>query len=163
MTMTLSVHWNMRLKIMNKIIERRKCRVQGVIIENNKILLLEHSFKNRRFWALPGGGVEKNENLEQALKREIKEETGLIAEIDQKLFEQDVRNIPPYFYEKKVTFLLRIIGGQLLLGEEPETHGFASLFSIISFKWFKFDEISDNIDNNTLYEIKKIFDILHLN
>lgn len=35
---------------------------------------------NKGLYVLPGGGVEANESLEEALKREIKEETGLIIE-----------------------------------------------------------------------------------
>lgn len=35
---------------------------------------------NKGLYVLPGGGVEDNESLEEALKREIKEETGFIIE-----------------------------------------------------------------------------------
>lgn len=47
--------------------------VYGIIIKRNKILLLPVDDK----YALPGGSIEIGENHIEALKREIKEETGL--------------------------------------------------------------------------------------
>ena len=52
--------------------------VKGVIIENNRVLLL----KNENFiYDLPGGKVEPNQSLEEALIEEIKEETNLDTKI----------------------------------------------------------------------------------
>lgn len=54
--------------------------VNAVIFRGDKFLLLKRSSKEIAFpgkWAFPGGKVEKGESLSVALKREIKEETGL--------------------------------------------------------------------------------------
>jgi len=42
-----------------------------------KILLAQHEKGGRRYWLLPGGGVEYGESIEEALKRELQEEAGL--------------------------------------------------------------------------------------
>ncbi len=49
--------------------------VYGVIVEDGKILLVEHPVS--KGWEFPGGGVEYNEDTPTALRREIKEETNL--------------------------------------------------------------------------------------
>ena len=57
--------------------EHRHIGVYGVIILNNKILLIEKArgpYKGT--WDLPGGGIEFSESPLQALHREINEETG---------------------------------------------------------------------------------------
>lgn len=54
--------------------------VKGIVILDNKILLLKRvkpSTDGLGFWELPGGGLEYGETPNQALIRELKEETGL--------------------------------------------------------------------------------------
>jgi ADP-ribose pyrophosphatase YjhB (NUDIX family) len=48
-----------------------------VFNSENKVLLLEHSFRSGSGWVLPGGFIEANEQPEEAIKREIFEEAGL--------------------------------------------------------------------------------------
>ncbi len=49
--------------------------VRAIIIKNDKILLI-HS--NKGDYKFPGGGVEENESHDEALIREVKEETGYV-------------------------------------------------------------------------------------
>jgi len=51
--------------------------VRGVIIRGDKILLIHRKKKGEEYFVTPGGGVEDGETLEEGLKREIWEETGL--------------------------------------------------------------------------------------
>ncbi|PJA87897.1 MAG: DNA mismatch repair protein MutT [Candidatus Moranbacteria bacterium CG_4_9_14_3_um_filter_40_7] len=62
---------------MNK--TKKHFTVSALIIDNNKVLLVYH--KKLKVWLYPGGHVEENENPDEALLREIKEETGLEVEI----------------------------------------------------------------------------------
>ena len=58
----------------------RATTTDALIIRNNKILLIKRKNNpSKGWWALPGGYVDFNESVEQACKREVKEETGLYA------------------------------------------------------------------------------------
>jgi len=57
--------------------------VYAVIIKNNKILMLTMRSNGKLYF--PGGGVELGEKMETALKREVKEETGLNIKIEKLL------------------------------------------------------------------------------
>ncbi|MDQ3239746.1 MAG: NUDIX domain-containing protein [bacterium] len=54
----------------------KRASVYGVIVSEDKILLVKDRTSEDK-WDLPGGGLELNEDLIQALHREIKEETGI--------------------------------------------------------------------------------------
>jgi 8-oxo-dGTP pyrophosphatase MutT (NUDIX family) len=54
--------------------------VRGIVLnEAGEILLVQHSYGGRR-WFLPGGGHRGSESPEEALVREMREETGLEVE-----------------------------------------------------------------------------------
>lgn len=55
-------------------------RVTGVVIEDDRILVLDQDTGSGRAWSLPGGKVEDGETLAEALVREMREETGLRVE-----------------------------------------------------------------------------------
>lgn len=49
--------------------------VRAIVINGNKILMVH---TNKGDYKFPGGGIEKQESHEEALKREVQEETGYI-------------------------------------------------------------------------------------
>ena len=52
--------------------------VKCVIGYNDTILMVRHNYGKRR-WTLPGGRIEKNETPSDAVRREVKEEVGIIV------------------------------------------------------------------------------------
>ncbi len=57
--------------------------VLGALFIDGKILLVKR--RDIPVWTIPGGGIESHETAEEAIIREIKEETGFDAQIDRKV------------------------------------------------------------------------------
>jgi 8-oxo-dGTP diphosphatase len=56
--------------------------VGAVVVRDGKALIVKRAHEPRQGeWSLPGGRVELGESLEDATRREIKEETGLDVEV----------------------------------------------------------------------------------
>lgn len=58
--------------------------VKGIVVYNHQVLLLKRtrpSSDGLGYWELPGGGLEYGETPNQALIRELREETGLKIDV----------------------------------------------------------------------------------
>lgn len=86
--------------------------VSALILQDGKVLLAMR--RDIDWWNLPGGGMEIGETVEEAVLREVREETGLEIEI--------VRLVGLYSKPQKqevvITFLCRQVGGELMATEE---------------------------------------------
>ncbi|MFU2028205.1 DNA mismatch repair protein MutT [Bacillus wiedmannii] len=87
-------------------------RVTGILIEDEKVLLVKQKVANRN-WSLPGGRVENGETLEEAMVREMREETGLEVKIKNLLYVCDKPDASPSLLH--ITFLLERIEGEITL------------------------------------------------
>ncbi|TNZ66613.1 hypothetical protein CGK42_23355 [Vibrio parahaemolyticus] len=67
----------------------QKQRVSALMLnrKNAEILLIKRFKEGRNYWVFPGGGVEPEELLEQAIVREVFEETSLRIDNYQEIFQ----------------------------------------------------------------------------
>lgn len=77
--------------------------VLGIVINKAKKFLILHRVLHWKGWEFPKGGIDKGETAEEAVVREIKEETGLDGQIVCKLPLEISYKYPTKFIESTKT------------------------------------------------------------
>ncbi|MFT7090608.1 MAG: ADP-ribose pyrophosphatase YjhB (NUDIX family) [Candidatus Azotimanducaceae bacterium] len=85
----------------------------GILREKDQILLCH--LTNSERWTLPGGGIEFGESPEQAMVREVREETGLDVVCSDFLgINSFVREgSDDQFHSIQIVYLADVVGGEL--------------------------------------------------
>ena len=103
--------------------ERPVVGVGALIFKRDSILLVERGRPPLKgYWSLPGGVLELGEHLGNAVRREVREETGLeikpvaVVEIFERIM-RDKDGKPEYHYVL-VDYLCKITGGDLSAGDD---------------------------------------------
>lgn len=117
--------------------------VDAVILNNkDEILLMKRKiepFKN--LWGIPGGHVEYGERVEQAVLREVKEETGLKCKVVKLLGVYSDPRRDPRYHTVSVAYLLKIVSGKLHNSFESNEQKFFPLNKIPKKLGFDHTEI----------------------
>lgn len=130
----------LRLRVIRLTQKKFTASVAAVIInEQNEVLLLDHVLRPFSSWGLPGGFMEGGEQPENAIKREIYEETGLELEAIK-------------------IFRVRTLGRHLeiLFSAEPKGTARVKSREIKDFGWFKPDELPEKMSAGQKEIIKKV-------
>jgi len=91
----------------------------AIIFDENGSVLLSHRC-DMDGWNLPGGMVESREMPDEAVVREVREETGLEVVVERLvgIYGKGDRD------EINFSFVCRVVGGQLTLTDEADQHRF---------------------------------------
>ena len=106
--------------------------------EGGEVLLMEHAFRRRYPWALPGGWMGRKEAPEVAVVREVKEETGLDVAVERLLTARTFA-VP----RLDVVYVCRVLGGTIRgSGETPR------------WRWCAEDDYPPGVDPYTVELIR---------
>lgn len=112
----------------------------GIILDDQKRVLFCHR-RDYDLWNLPGGTLENGESPWDGVKREIKEETGLDAEIESLagVYSKPDKN------EIVFSFACKVIGGEITLNDEAD-----------KIEYFEIDKIPPNTSPKQVERIKDL-------
>ena len=122
--------------------------VAAVIInDRDEIVLIRRGVEpGLGLWSIPGGAVELGERLVDALKREVKEETGLdiepleILDVMEIIKRDDEDRV--VFHYVTVDYIAKVIGGVLNASSD-----------VVDAKWIKWSEIGNYETTNTFKKL----------
>lgn len=134
-----------------------RVRVSGILIKEDKILLIKHTSLGKKgiFWSPPGGGLNFGESVNDCLKREFYEETGLTIEVKKFLFVHEFLHPPLHAIE--LFFLVTSISPDFQIGKDPELSHKDQI--ILDVKFFSGEEIRKE-DPEIMHSILQKEDLL---
>jgi 8-oxo-dGTP pyrophosphatase MutT (NUDIX family) len=112
-----------------------------ILIEENKLALIERHRTGRHYFAFPGGGIDEGESPQQAAIREAEEELGILVEVKQKVAEV-VFNEKTQHY-----FLVKKISGEFGTGTGEEYGEYNPTHGTFQPVWMP---LTDILNNNVL-------------
>jgi 8-oxo-dGTP diphosphatase len=114
-----------------------RVRANGILIHQNSVLLvqLKTPIFDYPYWMPPGGGLEFGETLQEAVKREMLEETGISVDVGELWFVNEYINSPWHAIE--FYFKCSYLEGELVVGKDPElTNQYIINTAFVSFDEF---------------------------
>lgn len=118
-----------------------RIRASAIIVEDSSILLINQDVPTKEFpvWLPPGGGVQLGESTEEALVREVMEETGLLVKpVTLRYIHEFIQNP---FHAIEFYYLCEVDSGTLKTGSDPEHNSESQI--IHHAKWIPLTEIDD--------------------
>ena len=105
--------------------------------KTNKVLLLKRNDGNN-VWEIPGGKRENNEDIVDALKREVQEETGLIINEYKLVYVSPIfENHPVLKPFLNIGYLCLVDNSDVVISDEH-----------IDYKWVSVEELANYLDND---------------
>lgn len=99
---------------------KKPIRAVAIVIKDDNVLLMWRKSNGKEYYVFPGGGVKENESVEEAVLREVREETSLEIKIGKLLYHHHYINDSDQFF-----YLCSHVSGEPELGDSNEKEDMA--------------------------------------
>ncbi len=114
--------------------------VRAIVVQDGKLLVIRRNKFGSVYYTLPGGGIDPGETAEQALVREMAEETSVQVEIDRQVYVEDAGD--PFGIQ--YVFLCHYVNGEPALHPESEEAIITAMGQNLYIpEWVPLDSIRD--------------------
>lgn len=121
--------------------------------KTNKVLLLQRNDGNN-VWEIPGGKRENNEDIVDALKREVKEETGLTINEYKLVYVSPIfENHPVLKPFLNIGYLCLVDNSDVVISDEHIDYKWVSVEELVNY--LDNDIYNDLLNNGMISELKK--------
>ena len=110
-----------------------------ILNDSGEVLLLNHVLRPFSGWGLPGGFLTVGEQPEEAIRREIREETGI-----------ELKNLEMF----RIRTLNRHV--EMMFRATTEDEGEVRSREILELRWFKADNLPDDLPKSQAALIREI-------
>jgi ADP-ribose pyrophosphatase YjhB (NUDIX family) len=95
-----------------------RIRLAGVLVDEGRLLVVEHARNGKKYCLLPGGGLEWGESMEQGLAREFREELNLQVQMKHLLAINESISPDAARHIINFTFLVERTGGVMRVAQD---------------------------------------------
>lgn len=120
-------------------------RVYGVLIENEKLLVVDEHYKNREITKLPGGGMNPGEGTIDCLQREIKEELHIEVEVKEHFYTTDFFQQSAFSDDEQILSIYYTI--HRLHPQQPINHNWQEMANDhkLKFRWIALKDVNEEL------------------
>lgn len=123
---------------------RRPIRAVAILIKDNEILLMWRNKEGKEYWTFPGGGVEGDEKIEEAIIRELREETTVEGKVEKLLYHQiyDHESDNNWGSEQYFYLCSYVLGEPKLREDSPEAEKMKTGTNLFEPQWVPLEKLT---------------------
>lgn len=125
---------------------------RAIVIRGEQLLVMKRDKHGEKYFALPGGEVDTGETIEQAVIREVQEETSIEVKVVREIYHEEVEEFGETSY-----FICDYVSGEPMLDPNAEEVQQTAEGNIYQPMWLEIRALEDTVflPRNVAHKLEK--------